>query len=59
MSSSPRMETGVEPESQAQFDIALLSDVGNDRPGNEDCCGHFIESADSADLGGRRRGRRL
>jgi serine/threonine protein phosphatase PrpC len=48
VSSSPRMETGVEPESQAQFDIALLSDVGNDRPGNEDCCGHFIESADSA-----------
>jgi PPM family protein phosphatase len=35
-------------EDAAQFDIALLSDVGNDRPGNEDSCGHFIESSDSA-----------
>jgi serine/threonine protein phosphatase PrpC len=40
--------TGVAPESQQQFDIALLSDVGNDRPGNEDSCGHFIETAECA-----------
>lgn len=49
MISQHRMESAsAAPESQAQFDIALLSDVGNDRPGNEDCCGHFIESPDSA-----------
>jgi serine/threonine protein phosphatase PrpC len=36
------------PEAGGQFDIALLSDVGNDRPGNEDSCGHLIESPDSA-----------
>jgi protein phosphatase len=27
--------------------LALLSDVGTDRPDNEDSCGHFIESHDS------------
>ncbi len=26
------------------FDLALLSDVGTNRPGNEDSCGHFVES---------------
>ena len=31
-----------------QFDLSLLSDVGNDRPGNEDACGHFIENPESA-----------
>ena len=27
----------------ADFDLALLSDPGTDRPGNEDACGHFID----------------
>jgi len=26
------------------FELALLSDIGNDRPGNEDSCGHLVES---------------
>ncbi len=26
------------------FELALLSDVGNDRPGNEDSCGHLVET---------------
>ncbi len=30
------------------FELALLSDVGTDRPDNEDCCGHFIEGPESA-----------
>lgn len=30
------------------FDLALLSDVGTDRPDNEDCCGHLIDSPDAA-----------
>jgi PPM family protein phosphatase len=28
---------------RADFDLALLSDPGTDRPGNEDACGHFID----------------
>src|SRR5689334_16462987 len=28
---------------EADFDIALLSDPGTDRPDNEDACGHFLE----------------
>ncbi|HYB91488.1 MAG TPA: protein phosphatase 2C domain-containing protein [Candidatus Binataceae bacterium] len=31
-----------------QFELALLSDVGTDRPDNEDSCAHFIEASDSA-----------
>jgi len=26
------------------FELALLSDIGNDRPGNEDSCGHLVET---------------
>jgi PPM family protein phosphatase len=29
------------------FDLALLTDVGTQRSGNEDSCGHFIESDDA------------
>ena len=28
---------------RADFDLALLSDPGTDRRGNEDACGHFID----------------
>jgi serine/threonine protein phosphatase PrpC len=28
---------------QTDFDLAVLSDVGTDRPDNEDACGYFIE----------------
>lgn len=38
----------MSPEAGGNFDIALLSDVGNDRPGNEDSCGHFVENPDNA-----------
>jgi serine/threonine protein phosphatase PrpC len=44
MESSPAAPPSIE---QA-FDLALLSDVGTNRPDNEDACGHFIESPDSA-----------
>ena len=40
-SSSP---VAVNPE--RSFDLALLSDVGTTRSGNEDCCGHFVENDD-------------
>jgi len=43
MDSSPAAPPSIE---QA-FDLALLSDVGTDRPDNEDSCGHFIETPDS------------
>jgi PPM family protein phosphatase len=33
--------------SDAPFDISVLSDVGTDRPDNEDSCGFLIESPDS------------
>jgi PPM family protein phosphatase len=33
--------------SQAPFDISVLSDIGTNRPDNEDSCGFFIESPDS------------
>jgi serine/threonine protein phosphatase PrpC len=32
---------------QAAFEIALLSDVGTNRPNNEDACGHAIERNDA------------
>lgn len=42
-------QAAMPPEAAAkQFDLSLLSDVGNDRPGNEDACGHFIENPESA-----------
>jgi PPM family protein phosphatase len=41
-------QAAMNPEAGANFDIALLSDVGNDRPGNEDSCGHFVENPDNA-----------
>lgn len=41
-------QAAMMPEAGRNFDIALLSDVGNDRPGNEDSCGHIIENPDSA-----------
>ena len=31
---------------ESEFDLALLSEVGNGRPHNEDSCGHFIERPD-------------
>ena len=34
------------PSVEQAFELALLSDVGTDRPDNEDSCGHFIESPD-------------
>jgi protein phosphatase len=40
--------TRTTPAGEAQFDLSLLTDVGNDRPGNEDSCGHFIEDAGNA-----------
>jgi PPM family protein phosphatase len=45
MASSSSHETEV-PE--LTFDLALLSDVGTKRSGNEDSCGHFIEGNDCA-----------
>lgn len=35
-----------EHEPDSAFDIAVLSDVGTNRPDNEDSCGHLIESPD-------------
>jgi serine/threonine protein phosphatase PrpC len=43
MDSSP----ATPPVIEQAFDLALLSDVGTNRPDNEDSCGHFIESPDS------------
>jgi serine/threonine protein phosphatase PrpC len=43
MDSSPATTPAIE----LPFDLALLSDIGTKRPGNEDSCGHFIESPDS------------
>ena len=34
-------------QSPEAFDIAVLSDVGTDRPDNEDSCGHLIEGPDT------------
>src|SRR5271157_1136118 len=43
------MDQPVEQQpAEATFELALLSDVGADRPDNEDFCGHFIESPVSA-----------
>ncbi len=33
---------------QADFDVAVLSDAGTERPDNEDACGYFIESPQAA-----------
>jgi serine/threonine protein phosphatase PrpC len=41
MESSP----AAPPSLEQAFDLALLSHVGTSRPNNEDCCGHYIESA--------------
>lgn len=43
MESSPGALTSTE----QKFDLALLSDVGNERPGNEDACGHYVEGPDA------------
>ncbi|HVA39995.1 MAG TPA: protein phosphatase 2C domain-containing protein [Candidatus Binataceae bacterium] len=32
----------------SNFDLAILTDVGTDRPDNEDTCGHYVESAAAA-----------
>ncbi|HEY6418156.1 MAG TPA: protein phosphatase 2C domain-containing protein [Candidatus Binataceae bacterium] len=42
------MDSPVPPpiDHQGVFELALLSDVGTNRPGNEDSCGHFVESPD-------------
>jgi protein phosphatase len=42
------MAEPIEQPAQFTFDLALLSDVGTDRPDNEDSCGHFVENATSA-----------
>src|SRR5712691_5261775 len=46
----PRMESShaAVPSLEQTFELALLSDVGNERPGNEDSCGHYVESRDCA-----------
>jgi len=36
------------PATSVEFELALLSDVGTDRPDNEDSCAHFIEASDTA-----------
>ncbi|MGC1678872.1 MAG: protein phosphatase 2C domain-containing protein [Candidatus Binataceae bacterium] len=39
----------AEPAPQTgNFDLAMLSDVGTNRPDNEDCCGHLIDTPDAA-----------
>ena len=38
-----RMDAAQQP-AECTFELALLSDVGTDRPDNEDFCGHFTES---------------
>lgn len=40
-SAEPAPQTGI-------FDLAMLSDVGTNRPDNEDCCGHLIDAPDAA-----------
>ena len=35
-----------EHDPDSAFDIAVLSDVGTNRPDNEDSCGHLVEGAD-------------
>jgi hypothetical protein len=40
--------TVAQPGSEAVFELAALSDVGTDRPENEDSCGHWIEHQSSA-----------
>jgi serine/threonine protein phosphatase PrpC len=40
-SAEPALHAGI-------FDLALLSDVGTNRPDNEDSCGHLIEAPDTA-----------
>jgi PPM family protein phosphatase len=41
------MDSPAEAPSDYTFGLALLSDVGTNRPDNEDFCGHFIESPTS------------
>jgi PPM family protein phosphatase len=36
------------PSAPLSFDLAVLSDVGTERPDNEDACGQHIESGDTA-----------
>jgi serine/threonine protein phosphatase PrpC len=44
------MDTPSHPHSMAaaEFDLALLSDVGSDRPANEDSCGCYVEALGTA-----------
>ncbi len=42
--------TGGPGAAPLSFDLAVLSDVGTDRPDNEDACGHYVESDGSAAL---------
>ncbi len=41
-------QSTVSDAAQQGFDLAVLSDAGTDRPGNEDACGYFIESPEAA-----------
>ncbi len=41
-------ESTVSDAAQPDFDLAVLSDVGTDRPDNEDACGHFVEGPQAA-----------
>jgi len=36
------------PTTAPEFDLALLSDPGNGRAANEDCCGHYVEGPGTA-----------
>ncbi|MHB8383775.1 MAG: protein phosphatase 2C domain-containing protein [Candidatus Binataceae bacterium] len=49
MSEVEHKQPSAEPASHAAiFDLAMLSDVGTNRPDNEDCCGHLIDAPDAA-----------
>ncbi|MFZ1887795.1 MAG: protein phosphatase 2C domain-containing protein [Candidatus Binataceae bacterium] len=49
MTEAEHMQPSAEPASHAGvFDLALLSDVGTNRPDNEDSCGHLIDAPDAA-----------
>lgn len=49
MTEAEHNESAADPASHAGiFDLAMLSDVGTNRPDNEDSCGHLIDSPDAA-----------
>jgi serine/threonine protein phosphatase PrpC len=44
---SPADEPVTEQAKDPIFEVALLSDVGTNREGNEDSCGHYVENPES------------